>query len=114
MKVIVCGGRDYSNREFLFEKLQEIHSINPITCLIHGGARGVDSLAKEWALLNNIETKEYLADWNKHGKAAGFIRNKEMLKENPIAVIAFPGGNGTQNMIDISRKANIFVMEIRE
>ena len=117
-RVLVCGGRDYDNREKLFGALDR--SLEAATMagrtfvLIHGGARGADSLSHEWATARQVsDVRVYEADWNRHKKAAGPIRNKLMLtKENPHVIIACKGGNGTAHMMKIGRQAGVPVMEI--
>lgn len=110
MKVLVCGGRDYCKQEELFNHLTKIHNIKNITQVIHGGARGADFLAGEWAAFMNIECRVFRANWNKYRNAAGPIRNQQMLDEGrPDVVIAFPGGNGTKDMIERSRKSGVHV-----
>jgi|SRR4249919_67606 len=81
--------------------------------IISGAATGVDKAAIDWAIVNWCMFEEYPADWDKHGKAAGHIRNKQMLEEGkPDLVIAFPGGRGTANMIQQAKKANVPVEEV--
>lgn len=110
MKVIVCGGRNFWDKDFVFFKLDEIHSQTPITLVIHGAPAGADSLANAWANENKIQRLPCPANWKDYGKRAGIIRNAEMLALNPNMVIAFPGGTGTQNMIDISKNAGFNVV----
>ena len=132
-KVLVCGGRDFGHipkdktdplkekrlKEyfFVFDTLTEM--LEPIIgkeelIIISGCATGPDTIALVWAKQYDIDTKEYPADWITHGKAAGPIRNREMLKEGkPDWVIAFPGDNGTADMVKISKAANITVKEIK-
>lgn len=99
MKVIVCGGRDFNNETAVNLVLNKFHKKHPISMLIHGGASGADSLAGMWAEKNLIPCKVYPADWVAHGRAAGPIRNQMMLDaEKPFAVIALPGGRGTEDM----------------
>ena len=106
--VLVCGGRHYKNKTFLFRVMDIIHKQTPITKIVSGAARGADSLAVEWAIENNIEYVEYPADWEGHGKAAGHIRNQQMVdSENPDIVVAFTGGRGTQNMIATAMKHGV-------
>lgn len=107
MKVLVTGGRDFNDRNLLNFALSVLHAATPFTLLIHGNARGADSLADEWARGQGIDTEVYPADWKKHGKPAGIIRNQQMLDQHPDLVVAFPGGKGTKHMTDISRKAGI-------
>jgi predicted Rossmann-fold nucleotide-binding protein len=64
-------------------------------------------LAKELYEVMHVEHEDYPADWTKHGKSAGFVRNKQMLEEGkPDVVIAFPGGTGTAMMIKLVEEAN--------
>lgn len=106
MKAIVCGGRTYSDLDYLFQVLDLCLGWWKLTTIITGGAKGADSLAHEWALRRKLMTEVYHADWNTHGKPAGMIRNREMLTlGQPNVVIAFPGSTGTENMITIARKA---------
>ena len=81
-----------------------------ITVLIEGEAKGADSLARNWAIANKIKLLMFPAQWNKYGKAAGPIRNKQMLVEGkPELVVAFlaPHSIGTRNMIAQARAANV-------
>lgn len=108
MKVLVCGGRDYADRNNIFDTLDSLHEDTAITTIIHGGARGADSLADAWARSRGIKTHVFFPDWDKYGNAAGPIRNQQMLKEgNPDYVVAFPGGKGTEHMISIAQSAGL-------
>ena len=113
--VLVCGGRNYFDKNRVDKILSAIHNRYIIDRLVQGGQNGADYLAKKWALKNNIDQVEYKADWEKHGRAAGPRRNKQMLQtEDPDLIIAFPGGKGTDNMISISRAANKKILIIKE
>ncbi len=112
MRILVCGGRDYADIPALDTALDAIHAQRPVTRLIHGAARGADSLAAAWARSRGIPTLPFPADWNKHGKAAGFLRNATMLREGcPDLVVAFPGGKGTAHMVKLARNAGVTVLE---
>lgn len=81
--------------------------------IIAGGAKGADSAAADFAVVSFCQLQEFKADWNKHGKAAGAIRNQQMLDEGkPDLVVAFPGGRGTADMVRRAKKAGIEVREI--
>lgn len=81
--------------------------------IINGGAHGADNVSTDWAIVHYAQLKEYPADWKRFGKIAGFIRNQKMLDiEKPDLVVAFPGCNGTADMVKKSRTANVEVMEI--
>src|SRR3990167_3474340 len=122
MKVLVCGGRNYGLNEeerrhvigtleqFAIDNSEYYHpDDNWLTSdieIISGMAEGVDTLAVDWAVVNWCRWHEYPALWEVHGKAAGAIRNKQMLDEGkPDIVIAFPGGRGTENMKSLARLA---------
>ena len=104
MKVIVCGGRDFDDRDHAFKALYDFHvnkALGGITEVAHGGAKGADSLAQYWSESHGIPVRVFQANWKKHGRAAGPIRNKVMLDNfEPDAVIAFDGGRGTRDMTD--------------
>lgn len=110
MRVIVCGGRDYDDNATFNKCMNNIHKKFTITEVIQGGARGADTLARMWAEANNISQIEVKADWKQFGRAAGMVRNKLMATMEPDAVIAFPGGRGTENMksIAIEKKITLF------
>lgn len=110
--VLVCGGRNFAAGEWLFKVLDKLHSENEITLIIHGNARGADVLAGAWARKNSVGCQSFPADWGKHGKAAGPIRNQEMLDAStPDLVIAFPGARGTADMKNRAQKAGVKIME---
>jgi predicted Rossmann-fold nucleotide-binding protein len=110
MKILVCGGRDYKNVSAVRHALTALHAKNPITLIIEGGAPGADRLAREWAEANNVPVQTFEADWKRFGRRAGPLRNKRMLDEGkPDGVVAFPGGTGTANMIDL---ANAYCVKV--
>lgn len=77
MQVIVAGSRDCHDPELLQKAIRDTGW--EITSIVHGGARGADTLADQYADNNNIPKLVFQADWNKNGKAAGPIRNSEMI-----------------------------------
>lgn len=102
MRLLVCGSREYTDRGHIFHYLDAFHAHTPVSVLIHGAARGADRIARNWAASRLVHTLPFPADWEQYGKAAGPIRNKQMLDEGkPDAVLAFPlpGSKGTHNMI---------------
>jgi predicted Rossmann-fold nucleotide-binding protein len=114
MRVLVCGGRNYSDTGRVISTLENIHTGCKITCLIEGGATGADEAANRWARASRIMFQTFPADWRKYGKAAGAIRNALMLSEGrPDLVIAFPGGAGTANMVKLAKYNATKVMEIK-
>lgn len=112
-KVLVCGGRDYSDRRHIYEVLDLAHATNPIAWIIAGGANGADALASDWARKEQVKFQIFNADWETLGRKAGPIRNQKMLDEGkPELVIAFPGGRGTADMIRRAKAAGIRIEEI--
>lgn len=119
MRVLVCGGRDYDDRAKVYSVLNELDRTGDVSCIIHGAARGADSLAEDWALRrctglgNSIGVSRFPADWTRFGKSAGYIRNAQMLREGmPDLVVAFPGGRGTANMVKLAKDAGVEVIEV--
>lgn len=112
MKILVCGGRDYRDRDFVFHTLGSVHAAVVVSCVVHGNASGADSLADEWATSEGIEVRAYPANWTLHGRKAGPIRNSQMLAEEPDIelVVAFPGGAGTADMVAKAKKKGIDTM----
>lgn len=114
MKVLVCGGRDYTDAEMIASVLSKLHTEQRITNLITGGAKGADALAEQWAVEKKISVARYPANWHAHGRGAGPRRNQHMLDASkPQLVVAFPGGKGTQDMIRRADKAKVSVIEIK-
>lgn len=106
-RILVCGGRDFSNQQFMFSYLDRMHQHRPITCIIQGEARGADVMAKTWAILRNVPFEGYPANWD-NGKSAGPRRNIYMLKHGkPDIVVAFVGGTGTAHMVRLAEQAGI-------
>lgn len=116
LRVLVCGGRTWGwcrndaspaefrrvkkERRITFDVLDAIDAEVKISVIIQGEARGADATAKRWAESRGKHIDPYPADWTRHGKAAGPIRNSLMLKEGtPDIVLAFPGGVGTADMV---------------
>ncbi len=106
MTILVCGGRNYSDREAVYAQLD---SYMPDT-IIEGGATGADQLAREWAKGMGRCCITVNADWAIHGKSAGPIRNRKMMAMKPDLVLAFPGGHGTNDCMRAADSANINVV----
>lgn len=110
LRVLVCGGRDFTGRALMRTTLDGLHAACPFGHLIHGGARGADMLSGEWARSKGILMSVYPADWARHGRSAGYIRNRQMIVEGrPDLVVAFAGGPGTRDMVTQARKAGLRV-----
>jgi hypothetical protein len=114
MKILVTGGRKYIDADKLFYILDEIHGETPITLLINGDAKGADQMSTVWASANNVPTEVYTANWAKFGRSAGIRRNIDMIMAHPDTdlVVAFPGGDGTSDMIHRALVAGVKVKRI--
>ncbi len=114
MRILVCGGRDYADRNRVYDVLDEIHHETPVTAIIEGGAAGADHFACLWSAKRDIDGHQrFVADWTLHGKAAGPLRNARMLAEGrPDLVIAFPGGRGTADMVRKAEAAGVPVRRV--
>lgn len=110
MRLLVCGGRWYNDTAAVFTTLDDLNELIGISELCHGNAAGADFLANEWARYRVVPVYSYPANWASDGRAAGPIRNAKMLKEfKPDAVLAFPGGRGTEDMIQKAERAGVSV-----
>lgn len=115
VRLLVCGGRDYTNRDKLFAVLDTLEKSVGIVGVMHGAAKGADSLARDWAVSRGKPHMSFPADWERNGKRAGPIRNARMLAEGrPTLVMAFAGGRGTADMVERSRKAGLMAWEVQE
>lgn len=112
LKVLACGGRDYEDRKHVEAALAKLHARDGIDLLIHGGARGADTLAGAWAEEAKIPVCVFPANWTHQRTAAGPLRNISMLRfGQPDAVVAFPGGRGTADMVRRAKDAGVKVWE---
>lgn len=111
MRIVVTGGRDYDD----WAMLQDIlNHMNPKEVYVGDCPTGADKMALDWCELNRIRPTVFKADWNKFNKAAGPIRNTEMLEEagSKALVIAFPGGRGTEHCVKTAVGLNMIVMRV--
>lgn len=105
MKVAIIGSRTFNDCELIKKVLNPVK--DKINLIVSGGADGADQLGADYAEENNIPTKIFLPDWNEHGKSAGYIRNKLIVKSSDI-IIAFWDGKsaGTQHSFKLAKKLN--------
>lgn len=105
----MCGGRDYD--DWLHVNVT-LSNLGKITHLAEGGASGADYLASQWCERHpDVLHYTFNADWEKHGRGAGPIRNALMLTEfQPDMVLSFPGGKGTADMVRRAVAAGVKVV----
>jgi hypothetical protein len=116
-KVIIAGGRDFDDSDLLDKSAGAALRYKIATSRVEvvcGKANGADTLGEVWALDNGISVRYFPADWDKHGKKAGYLRNEEMAKYAD-ALLAFWDGKskGTKHMIDLAKKHKLKVKVIR-
>jgi hypothetical protein len=110
MKVLVSGARNWPDElaHLVFDKLCKLPRN---TIIISGAAKGVDTLAEEFADDVGLEKDIFPANWDKHGKAAGPIRNQQMLEHGPDLVLCFfknfEKSKGTKDMYQRAKKAGV-------
>ena len=108
IKLMVCGSRGITNEQFVFNAIDEyVAELNDDVIIIEGEARGVDSIAKKWALTHNKQIMSFPAQWDLYGKSAGFRRNYDMVKACDYCLVLWDGqSKGTKHDIDLCVKWN--------
>ena len=110
MKVLVCGGRDFSGD--VAPDLERLNRERRFSKVIVGGFSGADKLAWKWATSKGIDVNVHYAQWHLYGPKAGPMRNAKMLElDKPDLVVAFPGGRGTADMVGKAKAAGVPVVE---
>lgn len=114
MKVIIAGGRDFTDYDLLVKKCDNILQNQSDITIISGTAKGADSLGERYSKDKGYQCSQFPADWERFGKSAGYKRNVEMA-ENADALIAFWDGKsrGTKHMIDIAQSKGLMVRVIK-
>jgi len=111
-KTIIAGGRDFDDYEFLKKNIEELDiEINEI---VSGKAKGADTLGERYATEKEISIKGFPADWNKFGKGAGPIRNKQMAEYADVLIAFWDSkSKGTKSMINLAKKNDLEVHVIQ-
>ena len=111
---IVCGGRHFADRQFMFDTLDQLARQRGKFDIVTGGGRGADNLADEYAGMRGVDLRVFGADWIRYGRSAGPRRNADMIAQSgAVLCIAFAGGRGTADIVRRARKAGIEVLEPR-
>lgn len=116
-RILCCGSRDWDDPKLIATILDGLHIHHGPLLIIEGGATGADHYAGQWAKNQDQKHVVFRADWNLHGKAAGAIRNKEMLDEGrPDLVVAFSddleNSKGTRDMVTKATHAHVQVIVV--
>lgn len=117
-RVIIAGTRDFSNYDLMCSKMDtllknRLEGGDEIV-VVCGMARGADALGYQYAMERGFEVKEFPADWDKFGRRAGILRNREMAK-NADAVVAFWDGvsRGTRDMIEVAKQNGLSLRVVK-
>lgn len=111
MRVAFTGGRDYQDRRSVSRVLFAL-DWNVLT-VVHGGCpTGLDALVEDLASRIVLDRQVFHPDWEQHGRAAGPIRNREMLDSGVGLLVAFPGGRGTEDCVRAAKERGIPVLRM--
>jgi hypothetical protein len=126
--VLVTGSRKWKDRDFAYATLDTIYECWLLTAgpddsfiIVQGEAPGLDTIAKQWAQERHqedprVDHEDYRAQWDLYGKAAGHIRNDEMVHRGADICVGFPTPDsiGTYDCLTQARKANILTFDMSE
>lgn len=107
-KIAVVGSRSYDNKKEFFAIMSRLVSSfdeSQKLEIVSGGAKGADFFAREFALANEIPITEILPDWDRHGKSAGFVRNREIWEEADFGIAFWDGASkGTAHSFELAKQ----------
>lgn len=110
-RLLVCGSRTITDKNWIYSQI-EVYWYENLACysdpiMIEGAAKGVDLIAKAYAIENDWKVEEYPAAWDIYGKSAGYIRNDIMVKKADEVLILWDGkSKGTKHSINFCKKYN--------
>ncbi|KKN86896.1 hypothetical protein LCGC14_0264590 [marine sediment metagenome] len=115
MRILICGDRNWTDREAIWEYLD---SIPAGSVIIEGDARGADRIAGDIAAEMGFEVEVYPAQWDRYGRAAGPIRNTQMLDEGKPVIVVYchddlDNSKGTKNMVTQATKLGLLCRNVR-
>ena len=100
MKIAIVGSRGINTPDI------ERYIPDGVTEIVSGGAVGVDSSAREYAIKHGIKTVDFLPNYSKYGRRAPIVRNREITEYADCALIFWDGiSRGTKNIIECFKKA---------
>ena len=110
MKVIIAGSRNFNDYNLLKKSCDNLLTQFTNIEIVSGTARGADKLGERYAREKGYDIKQFPANWDKHGKSAGYIRNDEMAQYADMLIAFWDGtSKGTKHMIDLANKRGIKV-----
>jgi len=114
MKIIIAGSRNFKDFDLLEDKCDFYIGTGKAVCIVSGTARGADQLGERYADKSGYIIERHPANWSKHGKRAGYIRNEEMAKTADCLIAFWDGkSRGTKHMIDIARREGLRIRVVR-
>ena len=105
--IAVAGGKETRDLRAVWTQLDRVKAKHTDMVLVHGGGPGAELAAARWAENNAVHQIVCKPDWDKHGRAAPFRRNDDLLNLLPKGVVAFPGSGITGNLVDKARQIGI-------
>lgn len=113
MKLVIAGSRSVTNKPLVFYEASRVHDIYPVTEVVSGCARGVDTLGEQWADVFGVAVKRFpvtKSDWERIGPSAGHRRNKEMADYADAVLAVWDGkSSGTKSMIKYALDRNLLL-----
>ena len=109
--VAIAGGKD-GDPDAVFAILNKLHAKHQDLVLLHGGAPGIEQFAARWAESKDVQQVVVKPEWNRHGKAAPFRRNEQIVDLLPVGVVAFPGSGITSNLVEKAQEKGIRVHRV--
>ncbi|MEM8992201.1 MAG: DUF2493 domain-containing protein [Pseudomonadota bacterium] len=114
-KIAFAGGTDFADHGAVWAALDKVHSKHADMVLLHGGSpKGAEKIAACWADAHTCPQIVFKPDWTRHGKAAPFKRNDQLLDTAPIGLIVFPGSGITDNLADKARAMGVPLYDFRK
>lgn len=114
-RVVIAGSRTVTDYDEVLAAMAFVEPLlpTPVSAVLCGEASGADTLGRRWATERGIPVLSFPAEWNRHGKKAGFLRNVVMLK-NADALVAIWNGysRGTAHALRTGRARGLLVFEV--
>jgi hypothetical protein len=109
VNIAIVGSRDFTDYELFKTKVNYLlKNLENEIIIVSGGAKGADSLARQYAQEKNYKLIEFIPDWDTHGKSAGFLRNKEIINQADMCIaFSINDSAGTASSIKLAEKKKI-------
>lgn len=104
MKLAIVGSREITDMSILLEGISKVPAMDQVTEIVSGGAKGVDTLARQFAESRGLRCTEFLPDYARYGRAATLVRNSQIVEYADL-VLAIPVKGGSRGTHDSMRKA---------